>query len=312
MLANGVLTAIVSKHIITPIRELQKATNRIKDGDLQQPVTVKRNDEIGDLSNDFEEMRLRLKESVEKQAKYENNRKELMNNISHDLKTPITSIKGYVEGILDGVANDQDKLERYCKTIHAKAVHMDRLIDELQLFSKLDLNSVVFHFGKLEIVSFFKELLEEMKLDFEKQQIDVILDNRLDQEVFVKADRDKIERALRNIVSNSMKFLDKDRKEIIISIERINEYIQIVIKDNGKGIKEKDLPFVFDRFYRGDCSRNTESGGSGIGLAIVKQIMEAHGGTVSIESTYGFGTSFSIILDTWEESGDSHDENLNY
>ncbi|MCK0471189.1 cell wall metabolism sensor histidine kinase WalK [Halalkalibacter sp. APA_J-10(15)] len=312
MITNGALTYVVSKHIIDPLKALHQATNRIKSGDLQHSIFVKRDDEIGELSHAFEEMRIRLKDSVEKQVKYEHNRKELINNISHDLKTPITSIKGYVEGILDGVADDHDKLEKYCKTIQAKAIHMDRLIDELLLFSKLDLNSVAFHFEKVEIVEFIKVLLEEMKLDFEKQNIHVKFESSLDKGECIRADRDKLERSLRNILSNSLKFLDKEQKEIMISLKRTDHNISIMIKDNGQGIKEQDLPNVFKRFYRGDSSRNTEHGGSGIGLAIVKQIIQAHGGKVSIESTYGEGTSFFVTLNVWEEGEDLNGEDINY
>ncbi|MFC4401763.1 sensor histidine kinase [Gracilibacillus xinjiangensis] len=300
LVTSGILTYVVSKHIIDPLKELKEAANRMKEGELEPAIIIKRKDEIGELSDALEEMRVRLIDSVEKQLKYEKNRRELINNISHDLKTPITSIKGYVEGIMDGVANDREKLEKYCRTIHVKATHMDHLIDELFLFSKLDMNSVAFFFEKVDIQEFLENMIEEMKLDFEKQKIEVTLDNKLTGEPFIKADREKLERVIRNILANSIKFFDKEKKQLSLSLEKSDPFILLIIKDNGQGIKKENLAHVLDRFYKGDSSRNTENGGSGIGLAIAKQIVEAHGGTISIESTYGEGTTIYLSLKQWK------------
>ncbi|MDX8045586.1 HAMP domain-containing sensor histidine kinase [Gracilibacillus sp. S3-1-1] len=312
LIANGILTYIMSKHIIQPLHKLKDAADKIKEGELQSPIELTRQDEIGELSDALEQMRLKLLDSVEKQAKYEWNRKELVNNISHDLKTPITSIKGYVEGILDGIANDREKLEKYCHTIYTKADHMDQLIDELLLFSKLDLNSVSFHFEKTNILTFVQSLIEEIRLDVEQTTIEVQIENKLSSHAYVLADHDKLGRAFRNILTNSLKYLDKQQKKMIITLDNYHESILITVEDNGQGIKETDLPRIFERFYRGDTARNSANGGSGIGLAIVKQIIEAHGGTINVKSTYGEGTAFYITLNSIEKSVKEDDEDFNY
>ena len=299
IVTNGALTYFLSRNIIRPLNEMKEAANQIKEGNLAYSLKLGRKDELGELNESFEEMRIRLKESLETQLKYEENRKELISNISHDLKTPITAIKGYIEGIQDGVADSPEKRAKYLKTIHTKANHMDRLIDELLLFSKLDMNSIPFKFDKVNISQFIADLVEGLKLDLEKKEVALIIENKLLHETFVLVDREKFQRAMMNIVTNSIKFMDKEEKRIVISLTGDVDNVLIAIQDNGMGIKEHDLPRVIERFYRADSSRNTKLGGSGIGLAIVKQIIEAHHGSMEIESEYGVGTTIYLSLREW-------------
>ena len=142
MFICGSLTIWVYRSILRPLSKLQEATRKIRDGNLDFTLDIEEDDEIGELCQDFEEMRIRLKESAEQKIQYDNENKELISNISHDLKTPITAIKGYVEGILDGVASSPEKLEKYIRTIYNKANDMDRLIDELTFYSKIDTNKI--------------------------------------------------------------------------------------------------------------------------------------------------------------------------
>ncbi|MCR8634550.1 sensor histidine kinase [Paenibacillus radicis (ex Xue et al. 2023)] len=296
LLTNGVLTYLVSRSIIRPLRKLKQAAEQIREGNLDSEVGVHTRDEIGELSIAFEQMRHRLKESVELQLQYEENRKELLSNISHDLKTPVTSIKGYVEGILDGVAGP-DKLEKYLQTIYAKTVDMDRMIDELFLFSKLDLKKLSFHFETVELVPYLEDLMEEAQFDMEKKGFSFSLDlGAANRGVKVSADREKLKRVLTNIWENAVKYADKEYKAIRVGLIGREKQIIIEIEDNGQGIPQDALPYVFDRFYRADLSRNSLTGGSGLGLAIAKQIIMEHGGAISAESVEGEGTRISITL----------------
>lgn len=298
VLTNGLLKLLVSRHIIVPLRKLQGAVNNIREGNLDDELSIERKDEFGELSDSFEQMRLKLRESVETQLKYEDNRRELINNISHDLKTPITSIKGYVEGIMDGVANDPEKLDKYVRTIYNKATQMDQMIDELLLFSKLDLNRLPFQFEKVSLQRYIYIFIEAMSIDLEKMNIQLMIESDLSDQVMVVIDQDKLHRALSNIIYNSMKFMDKEEKSIDIRISKDETFAFIAIEDNGMGIEAAELAHVFDRFYRAEASRNSDRGGSGIGLAIAKHIIEAHGGTIEIQSEFGKGTivSFSLKL----------------
>ncbi len=222
--------------------------------------------------------------------------KELISNISHDLKTPITAIKGYVEGIMDGVASSPERLDKYIKTIYNKANDMDRLIDELTFYSKIDTNKVPYHFSRIHIVDFFTDCAEEVGLDLESRNISFSFVNNVSPSTLVIADVEQLKRVINNIISNSVKYLGKKDGRVDIRLLDEGDFIRLEIEDNGIGIAKKDLPFIFDRFYRTDLSRNSSKGGSGIGLSIVKKIIEDHGGKIWAMSTEGEGTILIMIL----------------
>jgi histidine kinase len=295
ILTNSVLTFFVSRSIIKPLNILKNAADQIKEGNLNFEMKPYANDEIGEVAGAFEEMRSKLKSSVEQQLQYENNRKELISNISHDLKTPITAVMGYVEGIIDGVADSQEKMNKYIKTIYTKASDIDKLIDELFLFSKLDLKKVPFNFEKVDIDEYLHDCMEELRFDLEGKGIELSYINSLSG-IQVMADREKIKRVIINIIENAVKYMDKDNSEIKIYLDEKPGHVVIAIKDNGHGIHIDALPFIFERFYRADPSRNSSTGGSGLGLSIAKCIVEEHGGRIWAESIEGVGTSVFFIL----------------
>jgi histidine kinase len=296
ILTDGVLTYLVSKSVLKPIETLKYAANQIKEGNLDFRVKINSKDEIGELCLAFEEMRGKLKESVDVQLQYENNRKELISNISHDLKTPVTAIKGYVEGIIDGIADSPEKMDKYVKTIYSKATDIDRLIDELFLFSKLDLNKLPFNFESTDIITYMQDCVEELQLDLEKKDFQLVYHSNIEGNCRVLADRERLKRVITNIVENAVKYTQNERGKIEISLSKSGDNIKFQIKDNGQGISEKDVPFVFDRFFRSDLSRNTATGGSGLGLAIAKLIIEEHNGNIWAESVEGIGTSIFFTL----------------
>ncbi|GAB6415421.1 HAMP domain-containing sensor histidine kinase [Bacillus luti] len=303
ILLIGLLSYLVSRSVIKPIFVLKDATEKIKEGNLDFQIPVTSHDEIGQLNQGFEEMRKKLKESIEMQTQYEENRKELISNISHDLKTPITSIIGYVEGIKDGVANTPEKMDKYLTTIHTKARHMDTLIDELFLFSKLDLNRVPFQFETVELNMFMQELIEEMQMDLSKEGIEIHLQLHASP-LYVTADCEKINRVISNLIHNSVKYMDKEEKKIIVTVSSDNDKVIVKVMDNGSGIESDTLPYIFERFYRAEQSRNSSTGGSGLGLAIAKQIIEEHGGNIWAESELGKGTSIFFSLEKVEKCGE--------
>ncbi len=292
----------IYRSIAVPLVKLKKATKNIKEGNLDFVLEVEGNDEFSQLCQDFEEMRKRLKESTEEKILMDKENKELISNISHDLKTPITAVKGYVEGIMDGVADTPEKMDRYVRTIYNKTNEMDHLINELTFYSKIDTNRIPYTFSKLNVEDYFSDCAEELGLEMETRGIELVYANYVEKGVQVIADGEQIRRVIHNIVSNAIKYMEKPRGIIQLMVKDVGDFIQVEIEDNGKGIAAKDLPYIFDRFYRTDVSRNSSKGGSGIGLSIVKKIMEDHGGKVWATSRLGIGTIMYFVLRKYQEN----------
>ena len=291
----------IYRSIAVPLVKLRKATRNIKEGNLDFVLEVEGNDEFSQLCQDFEEMRKRLKESTEEKILMDKENKELISNISHDLKTPFTAVKGYVEGIMDGVADTPEKMDRYVRTIYNKTNEMDHLINELTFYSKIDTNRIPYTFSKLNVEDYFSDCAEELGLEMETRGIELVYANYVEKSVQVIADGEQIRRVIHNIVSNAIKYMEKPKGIIQLRVKDVGDFIQVEIEDNGKGIAAKDLPYIFDRFYRTDVSRNSSKGGSGIGLSIVKKIMEDHGGKVWATSRLGIGTIMYFVLRKYQE-----------
>ncbi len=289
------------RSVAVPLVKLKNATNNIKEGNLEFTMDVEGNDEFAELCRDFEEMRIRLKESTEEKIVLDKDHKELISNISHDLKTPITAVKGYVEGIMDGVADTPEKMERYIRTIYNKTTEMDHLINELTFYSKIDTNRIPYTFSKICVSEYFNDCAEELELELEVKGIELVYANHVGDDVMIIADGEQLMRVVNNIVSNAVKYMNKEHGIIQIRIKDVGDFIQVEIEDNGKGIAAKDLANIFDRFYRTDVSRNSSKGGSGIGLSIVKKIMEDHGGKVWASSKEGIGTIMYFVLRKYQE-----------
>ena len=301
ILTSAALIIWIYRAVMGPIGKMQTAAQNIKDGNLDFELKPEADDELGKLCQSLEEMRGRLKESAEEKLKYDKESKELISNISHDLKTPVTTIKGYAEGIIDGVADTPEKIDRYVRTIYNKATEMNTLINELTFYCKIDTNRIPYTFNKINVKDYFDDCFEDIGLELSQQQIDLKYENKVDDTVMVIADAEQIKRVVNNIVGNSVKYMDKPEKSIQIRVLDVGDFVQVEIEDNGRGISAKDLPYIFDRFYRTDTSRNSSKGGSGIGLSIVHKIMEDHGGKVWATSREGLGTTMYFVLRKFQE-----------
>ena len=298
---SGGLTFWIYKGMVKPLAKLKEATQNIKDGNLDFTLDTSGTDEISELCLDFEEMRKRLKESAEEKVQYDKESKELISNISHDLKTPITAVKGYVEGIMDGVADTPEKMDKYIRTIYNKANDMDRLINELTFYSKIDTNKIPYTFTKINVDTYFKDCVEEIALDLEAKNIKLGYFNYTEESFQIIADAEQLKRVINNIIGNSVKYINKKEGIVNVRIKDVGDFIQVEIEDNGKGIAARDLPYIFDRFYRTDSSRNSAQGGSGIGLSIVKKIIEDHGGKIWATSKEDTGTVMCFVLRKYQE-----------
>ena len=301
VLTAMVLTQWIHKDVFAPINRLNLAMQKIAEGNFDYMLESEDDNEIGELYRNYEDMRLRLKESTEEKIQNEKQNRELISNITHDLKTPITAIKGYVEGIIDGVADTPERRDKYLRTIYTKANDMDRLINELTFYSKIDTNRIPYTFDRINVNAYFADCVEELSLELEEQNIELAYFNYVDEDVQVIADAEQIKRVINNIVSNSIKYIDKPKGYINIRVKDVGDFVQVEIEDNGKGIATKDLPLIFNRFYRTDASRNSSKGGSGIGLSIVKKIIEDHGGKVWATSKENTGTVMYFVLRKYQE-----------
>lgn len=308
ILTSALITAWVNQDIYKPIKELSIAMRKIAEGDFDYRLPDKQEGEIGHLHDNYEQMRLQLKENAEEKMQNEKKSKELVSNISHDLKTPITSIKGYVEGIMDGVADTPEKMDKYIKTIYNKANDMDRLINELTTYSGIDSNKIPYHFHVLNIADYFQDCVEEVGLDLEQKDIQLNYTNLAPADTCIVADPEQLKKVINNIISNSVKYMGHDKGIIDIRILDEGESVRIEIEDNGKGIAAKDIGNIFERFYRTDSSRNSLQGGSGIGLSIVKKIIEDHGGYVWATSKEGEGTCMHFVIRKYTDEKENNDE----
>ena len=297
----GIMIIWIYRGVAIPLNRMKIATQNIKEGYLDFELEVVADDEIGQLCRDFEEMRMRLKDTSSEKVEYDKRSKELISNISHDLKTPITAIKGYVEGIMDGVADTPEKMDRYIRTIYNKANDMDMLINELTLYSKIDSNRIPYNFSPLSVNDYFDDCAEDLKIDIEARGIHFDYLNYVSSDVKIIADAEQLKRVINNIVSNAVKYMDKRQKTIRLCVKDVGDFVQVEIEDNGKGIGTKELPYIFERFYRTDASRNSATGGSGIGLSIVKKIIEEHGGKIWATSKEGIGTVMYFVIRKYQE-----------
>lgn len=300
-----VLTAIflilwIREGFFKPIDDLNTAMRHIRDGQLDYSLTTEQReeDEVTELYQSYEDMRLRLKESADEKLQHERQNKELISNISHDLKTPITAIKGYAQGLLEGVADTPDKQMRYVRTIYNKANDMNNLINELTLYANIDNDRIPYDFHVLNVAGYFGDCVEELGMEMESKNIRINYANLTSPDTEIVADAEQLKRIVNNIVGNSVKYLGRDDGTGQIDIRILDEVdaIRIEIEDNGIGIAPRDIPNIFDRFYRTDSSRNSRQGGSGIGLSIVKKIVEDHGGYIWATSQEGEGTCMHMVF----------------
>ena len=292
-----ILNLWIYSSIIKPVNKLKLATDNIKEGNFDFEMPKVPDNEIGDVCKDSEEMRLILKKSSEDKLQSDKEEKELIRNISHDLKTPLTAIKGYVEGLRDGIADTPEKQAKYVKTIANKVNDMDKLIDELTIYSRLDANRVLYTFVKFDVSEYFDDCCDEIGTELDAAGIELNYRNHIKEPVIIAADPEQLKRVINNIISNSVKYMAEGRKgKIDIDLYDESDYVHIIIADNGKGIAGKDVSHIFERFYRTDESRNSKQGGSGIGLAIVKKIVEDHKGKIWAESVEGEGTTMHLNL----------------
>lgn len=298
------ISRCLTRTVVQPLIALEKNTREIMNNQEISPIASfmeveHSSEEIEQLQGIFKKIWMNLYLAQVENKKYAENRKELISNISHDLKTPMTSIIGYVEGLKDGVANTEEKRQAYLNTIHEKSLNLNEMIDELFLYSKLDIDNLHFTLEKLDFVPYIGNILEEFRR-VESVEIEFHFPNH---ELFVMLNTAQFDRVMANLIQNSIKFRDPQKKKLKLKIDISQEEDQskLTFSDNGIGVLQEDIPRIFDRFYRADKSRTPTVKGSGLGLSIVKQIVEHHRGSIEAESQIGNGMTITITLPRVEE-----------
>ncbi|HBP38712.1 MAG TPA: hypothetical protein DD640_08230 [Clostridiales bacterium] len=311
LLLSGLATHIYGsgrtvKTIAAPLVRLAGAVSAMSEGNLKDPIVEQGDEEIRQLQRSMEVLRLKLQESLAMREKIDENRQMLVSSISHDLKTPITSIRGYVEGLLDGVADTPEKQRKYLETISRKAGQLDKMIDDLVFYSRLELDQVPYHFVWTDPVLFLSELVEDARELFGHEGIALDWENQLKESCWIRIDRAQMQRVLANLFDNARKYRKGHQDHVTVTLRDKQEHIIIDIADTGIGIPPESLPYLFDRFFRADSARS-KAEGSGLGLAIARQIVEDHKGSIWVRSKEQAGTTFSIALKkeaAWEHKED--------
>ncbi|MGM0378773.1 MAG: sensor histidine kinase [Bacillota bacterium] len=290
------ISIYIYKSISKPLTSVIDGVEKIKKGNLDFKFEKSNTDEISKLSTDFDKLRKKLLKQKKIRKKYEKDRKEFIANITHDINTPITAANMNVQALIDGYITDKSKKQRYLKNIKVKLASINKLIDELSLISNLNLQDEQIKFLEVDIYDFIKDIVDELKYDKKYEKVKFIFNNKKDKEKrYIKIDVQKMRRAILNIFENSLKHSDKENLKIYINIFKDNKKINLSIEDNGKGIK-KDYKNLFQRFYKEDESRNVQNSGSGLGLSIVKKIIDINNGEVYAKKSRKFDSGLKIVM----------------
>ncbi len=293
LFAGGSLLSTIKNDVFEPISQLHSSTCDILYGRLDKPVRYDYDGEIGTLCHDFELMRTELSDGLRREKRLKDNEKLLMASISHDLKTPLATVSGYLESICLGVVTDEQDVKRYCKNALDKTVLLGKMTNDILEHSKAELRQLSIEKKEVYSAEFFGELTTLLSFDAKSRGFTLTTGDI--PNVIISLDQTRIAQVLENLVGNSFKY-GIEGGEINISFSQTPKLLFVTVKDNGQGISPEDLPFVFNRFFRGDKARTQKIPGSGLGLSIVKYIVEQHGGTIECDSILGCGTEMRFSL----------------
>jgi signal transduction histidine kinase len=283
----------LSRRILTPVEALTEAVRRMEAGDLSQRVEVTSRDEIGELAWAFNSMADGL-------ARLEELRRNMVTDVAHELRTPLSNIRGYLEALQDGVVEPERHI---VDSLHAEAMLLNRLVDDLQELSLAEAGQVKLERQPIALVDIVDRAVEAVRPRAEAEGITLQID--LPDDFLVDVDPQRIGQVLRNLLDNGLTHTPPGGEVDVAAraacpepSRRSDQWVEVSVRDTGAGIAAEDLPYVFERFYRADKSRSRATGGAGLGLAIAKQLVEAHGGRIWVESTEGEGSTFTFALPT--------------
>jgi signal transduction histidine kinase len=294
LLLSQLFTRKMAWRILRPLNALSEGAKRIESGDLSKPVVYTGKDEFASVCTAFNHMQKHLIQEREKTAAYERARTDLIAGISHDLRTPLTSVKGYIKGLGDGVANTSEKREQYLSIAYEKACDMDVLLQKLFYFSNLETGNLPISPEAQDLEGFVRRFVENIRDELDYKNIKITVDATSVPHP-VKIDAEQMRRVLLNLTENAIKYSNAESLVLRISVWRERDMEHLLFADNGLGVSEEHLPHLFERFWRSDEARGTKNGeGSGLGLYIVKYIVEAHSGFVTAKNNNGLQIKISL------------------
>ncbi|HIR51835.1 MAG TPA: HAMP domain-containing histidine kinase [Candidatus Onthovicinus excrementipullorum] len=310
VISSRFLTRRVFRRIEKPIDLLSAGVHQIREGNLDIRIDYNEPDEFGPICAEFNEMAARLKISGELESRDRENRRALLADISHDLRSPLTSILAYVEGLEDGVADTPEKQRQYLSTIKAKTSDIDRLVKKLFLFSKMDMGDYPYFPEKLDAGREVADFVEASREDYEKAGLSVTLVSH-PEHTMIYADPTYFRSVLTNLLDNSAKYKKDGTGHVRITMTTEGHLLRMLVDDDGPGVAQSDLGKLFDIFYRADPARKNPHKGSGLGLAIVAKIVDRMGGAIHAENLSQGGLRMAITLPVMEGETD-HEKNFNH
>ena len=296
ILTNILLTRFVFKKIVFALDTLEYGVSQISEGNLSYRIQYPEADEFAGVCANFNGMAVRLLDSVNLRQKDENSRRELIAGISHDLRTPLTVIRGCVEGIGQGLVSTPAMWARYAETIQNKVRDLEQIIDTLFLFSRLDLGEFPWRMERTDLVKHLFDEFSGLQSEYAQRGLDIALRAEAEETLLVNVDFQQLRNAMINILENSLKYKTGTRVKMEICLSHENECAVVTMTDDGPGVPEEMLDRLFDVFFRCDASRNGAKKGYGMGLAIVVKIIKSFGGDISAENASEGGLSIHIKL----------------
>lgn len=293
ILAFAVTFLLLQEKSAAYIGRISDAVERISDGDLTTQVEVEGDDEFSSMASNLNKMVEDIRRLMDKERESERTKNELITNVAHDLRTPLTSIIGYLELLSGQVVLPPEMQKKYIDIAYSKAKRLEKLIEDLFGFTKMNYGKLAMHVSKVDIVKLLGQLLEESYPNFANKGLSYELQSNVPAKI-ITADGNLLARLFDNLIGNAIKY-GAEGKRILVKVMAETDTVQVSVTNYGYVIPAEELPLIFDKFYRVEQSRSTHTGGTGLGLAIVKNIVDMHGGTITVKSDLN-GTVFTVTL----------------
>ena len=292
-----ILTRWLSGGMNKSLEQLSEGVRQVQDGNFAYRIHSRKKDELGKACQEFDEMIEYLDNSVKEKEKYEEAKQQLLAGISHDLRTPLTSIKAYVEGLRDGIANTEEKKRRYYDAIKIRTEDLADLIDNLSLFSRFDRGEYHYSMERIDFGEFVDSFFKEHGIEFKNNGLSLVKTVWEKKALFIQGDRQQLKRVLGNLINNTIKYREKPKSVVTAALYTVDDKIlRLELSDDGPGVPEEEREKIFDTFYRGDKARRNPGNGSGLGLSIVREIMKGHGGRIWAEEGVG-GKGLKFVME---------------
>ena len=305
-----ILTKWLSRGMRSSLGQLSEAVRQVQDGNLSYRIRSQKKDELGKACQEFDEMAEYLENSVKEQEKYEESRKQMLAGISHDLRTPLTSVKAYVEGLRDGIANTEEKRQRYYRALKTRIADLEALIDNLSLLSRFDRGEYHYSMERIELGEFLSQFFQENAVEFQEHHITLDYDIQAEEPLHIIGDKKQLRRLLGNLIDNTLKYREKEETRLKTVLYKAGGKIVLEMEDDGPGVPPEERELIFDTFYRGDKARSDPGGGSGLGLSIVKEILKGHKAAFYAKAGRE-GKGLRLVMEFPSEKGEKYEKNSN-